>query len=254
MPGFAQRIQISLLLLCLQCPAPAVTASSDEAPTGNDLKIETTPEQLLGAEQAAHYAKILDPDSSISWEVHLPANDGGEPPGVLVYISPTNSGELDPRWREVIDRHKLIYIAANDSGNRKYTNRRMVLATLAVQALAQQYHFRADKVVVAGFSGGGRVASLVASQYPQAFSGALYICGVNFWKKSQTPDVARVIQNRFVFLTGSRDFNLRETRQVYRRYLEAGAQHSKLIEVTGMAHELPDAAGLDEALQYLLSE
>ena len=63
-----------------------------------------------------------------------------------------------------------------------------------------------------------------------------------------------MIQNRFVFLTGSRDFNLRETRQVYRRYLEAGAQHSKLIEVTGMAHELPDAAALDEALQYLLSE
>ena len=233
--------------------SPAIAFSENQA-AGGDQQITTTTSELLGEEQAHQYRKILSPDKTISWEVYLPRNDSNELPGVLVYISPRASGEIDPRWREVMDQQNLIYIGANESGNRKYTNRRMVLATLAVKALAQQYSFDTAKINVSGFSGGGRVASLVASQYPEVFTGALYICGVNFWKKSQTPRVERVIQNRFVFLTGTQDFNLRETRNIHQRYLEAGAQNSKLMVVQGMAHVHPDADSLTEALEYLLDK
>ena len=232
----------------------AGTAAADGRPAGKDLQIQTTTSELLGEEQAARFRKILYPDKTISWEVYLPGNDSIDLPGVLVYISPTRSGQIDPRWREVMDQQNLIYISANGSGNRKYTNRRMVLATLAVQALAKQFSFDPGKVNVAGFSGGGRVASLVASQYPQAFTGAIYICGVDFWKNDRTPHVDRLLQNRFVFLTGTADFNLMETRRVHQRYLDAGAQYSRLQVVKGMSHELPDAKALTEALQYLLEE
>ena len=95
------------------------------------------------------------------------------------------------------------------------------------------------------------MASLLASQYPDAFAGAIYICGVDFWKKSQTPKIERLAQNRFVFLTGSKDFNRDETRGVYRKYLKAGAQHSKLMVVPGLRHEHPDAKNLTEALRFL---
>lgn len=37
--------------------------------------------------------------------------------------------------------------------------------------------FDDQQIFVAGFSGGGRVASKLASQYPEVFAGALYICG-----------------------------------------------------------------------------
>jgi predicted peptidase len=153
-----------------------------------------------------------------------------------------------------MDQQNLIYIAANNSGNKVLTSRRMVLALFAVRALGQHYAFDTSRINVSGFSGGGRVASRIATQYPDVFTGALYICGVDFWKKDKTPNVDRLLQNRFVFLTGTRDFNQRETRQIQKRYIKAGAQHTKLIIVPDMAHKHPDAIYLTEALQFLLDK
>jgi len=112
----------------------------------------------------------------------------------------------------------------------------------------------ANRMFVTGFSGGGRVASVLATQYPEVFGGAIYICGVDYWKDEQTPSVERLLQNRFVFLTGSKDFNRDETRNVYRRYLKAGAQNSMLMVLPGMSHEHPDAKAMTEALQFLDGE
>jgi len=230
---------------------PATTALADTPGTGADLNIETTPLELLGGEQSAIYEKILAPDKPVSWQVYLPANPTPEPPGVLVYVSPMDSGEIDPRWREVMDRQNLIYISANDMGNEIPTIRRMVMANLAVQALAKNHVFDPGRIFVSGFSGGGKVASLLATQYPEVFTGAIYICGVYFWKEDQTPNVERVLRNRFVFLSGSKDFNRVQTRRIRQRYIAAGAAHTKLIIVPGMAHRRPDAGYLTEAILFL---
>lgn len=242
-------------IICLCCSLMLERAAIASNPTSdNDVQIQTTAGQLLGEEKALRFQKILAPDEPISWEVYVPKNDSTEPPGVFVYVSPMKTGRIDSRWREVMDQQNLIYIAANNSGNKIPTIRRMVLATLAVNALGQRYTFDTGHINVAGFSGGGRVASRIATQYPDVFTGALYICGVDFWKKDKTPNVERVIQNRFVFLTGTRDFNRRETRQIQKRYIKAGAQHTKLIVVPNMAHKHPDATYLTEALQFLLGQ
>ena len=222
--------------------------------TIHDLQIQTTPGQLVGEQQAERYKKILEPDESISYEVYLPDNDSTEKPGVFVYVSPMKTGRIDSRWREVMDQQNLIYIAANKSGNKIPTIRRMVMATLALKALGQDHEFDTDHISISGFSGGGRVASRLATQYPEVFTGAVYICGVDFWKKDQTPRVDRLIQNRFVFLTGTRDFNRKETKQIRKRYIKAGAQYTKLIEVPGMGHKHPDATYLTEALQFLYGQ
>lgn len=228
------------------------TAAIAGAPgRGTDLRIETTPRELLGAGQAAIYEKILAPDTPVSWQAYLPANDTLAAPGVLVYVSPMDSGEIDPRWRGVMDRHNLVYISANDMGNEIPTIRRMVMANLAVQALAKSQAFDPGRIYVSGFSGGGKVASLLATQYPEVFTGAIYICGVYFWKEDQTPNVERVLRNRFVFLSGSKDFNRMQTRRIQQRYIAAGAAHTKLIIVPGMAHRRPDAGHLAEAIRFL---
>ena len=93
---------------------------------------------------------------------------------MMVYVIPRKSGKIDRRWLSVMDEHNLIYIAANDSGNK---------------ALAQKHAFDEDHLIISGFSGGGRVASLLSTQYPEAFTGALYICGVDFWEKKNPPDM-----------------------------------------------------------------
>ena len=238
----------TILLCCWLLTAPAFAGTPG---AGADLTIETTPGQLLGGQQAAGYAKILAPDKPVSWQVYSPPANADKPPGVLVYVSPMVTGRIDSRWREVMDAQNLIYIAANDMGNEVPTIRRMVMANLAVKALAQRYLFDTGRIYVSGFSGGGKVASLLATQYPEVFSGAIYICGAEFWKDEQTRNVARVLENRFVFVTGSKDFNRMQSRRVQQRYIKAGAQHTRLIVVPGMGHKHPDAPHLTEALTFL---
>jgi predicted esterase len=218
---------------------------------GNEVQIEMTLPQLVGHEQAEHYADIIDSDEVISWQLYIPANASSEPPGLLVYVSPTRSGRIHPRWRAVLDEQNLIYISADHSGNRIPTMRRMVLALMAVRAAATQYAFDVDRMMVSGFSGGGRVASILSTQYPEVFTGALYICGVDFWNKRRAPKVDKLIKNRFVFLTGSRDFNRDEVRNIHGRYVKAGAINSELLVIPGMTHELPDQKVLSQALDYL---
>jgi hypothetical protein len=240
---------LAIIFLCFGALMSTATAETQGA--GTDLKIETTPIALLGVQQASLYEEILAPDKPVSWAVYLPANDPAKTPGVLVYVSPMDTGAIDPRWRAVMDQQNLIYVSANGVGNEIPTLRRMVMANLAVRTLAQRYTFDPARIYVSGFSGGGKVASLLATQYPEVFSGALYICGVNFWQEDQTPKVERVLKNRFVFLSGTRDFNRMQTRRIQKSYNDAGAEHTRLIIVPGMAHELPDAAYLTEALLFL---
>ena len=249
LPGFMWV----LLYLCLGSMLTGAAVASNNS-SENDVHIETTANQLLSEQKAAHFKKMLKPDETISWEVYIPNNDTTEVPGVFVYVSPMKTGRIDSRWREVMDQQNLIYIAANNSGNKILTSRRMVLALFAVRALGKRYAFDTTRINVSGFSGGGRVASRIATQYPDVFTGALYICGVDFWKKDQTPNVDRLLQNRFVFLTGTSDFNRRETRQIQQRYIKAGALHTMLIVVPGMAHKHPDAAHLTQALEFLLDK
>lgn len=237
-----------LILLALQL---SFTVLAGDDTNSGETQIEMTLSELLGDEEADRYNDIVKTDELISWRVYLPNNDSGEIPGVFVYVSPTRSGAIHPQWREVMDQQNLIYISTDHSGNRKPTIRRMVLALMAIRVLASQYAFDLERVTISGFSGGGRVASILSVQYPEVFSGALYICGVDFWKKKRAPKVDRLVQNRFVFLTGSRDFNRDETRNIHGRYVKAGAKNSKLIIIPGMTHELPNQKYLGMALEYL---
>lgn len=250
--GIHEKPRSALLALCLCIAAffSGAASASDEVPV-DGLRLEATPAQLVGEQEAARLEDVLDPGELLSWEVYLPANAAREVPGVLVYVSPRASGQIDPRWKSVMDAHNLIYIGANNSGNRIPTIKRMVMATMAIRALAQNHSFSIERIYVSGFSGGGRVASRLASHYPEVFTGAIYICGVDFWEKRQTPKVDRLLQNRFVFLTGSKDFNRSETGRIYRKYLKAGATQSKLMVIPGMRHQHPDTANMAEALRFL---
>lgn len=235
-----------LLILSLAC-LPACLAEE----TTRKFEITSTLGQLYGADQAEKFRGILKPDARITWQVYRPSHPGDEPPGLLVYVSPTRSGDMDGRWARVLDEYNLVFIAADRSGNRVPVKRRMVLATSSIYAAKQHLTIDESRIYVSGFSGGGRVAGFLSRQYPAVFSGAIFICGVDFWNEDVIMDMERVLNNRYVFVTGSRDFNLNETRIVYKQYLEAGATNSLLEIESGMSHELPGANTMATALEFL---
>jgi len=138
----------------MAAPTAAPPAWAQEA--GQKFEITSSLTELYGAEKAERFREILDPDDRINWQVYRPAHNGDKPHGVLVYVSPTRSGDMD-----------------------------------------------------------------------------------------------QVLNNRYVFVSGTRDFNLNETRIVYRKYLKAGAQNSLLEIENGMSHALPNANTLATALEFL---
>jgi len=100
-------------------------------------------------------------------------------------------------------------------------------------------------------SGGGRIGSRVITMFPHRFSGAIYIVGADFWTRAEKPLKPAIVANRYVFITGSEDFNRYEMDRVFGMYQSAGAEHSRRMSLSGFRHEYPGAEILHQALEYL---
>jgi hypothetical protein len=207
--------------------------------------------EILGPETAEGLSRLLDPDKSVEWEILVPETyDPSKPAGLLVYVSPSRSGEPPPRWKAMLAERNLIWIGANDHGNELSIAPRIGAALLAAAKIEQDYKIDPKRKYVAGFSGGGRVASTIAYVFSKAFRGYVFICGINR-QKEPPPRLEDMQQNRYVFLSGSRDFNLLETRGAFSDYEELSITSAKLMVVAGMGHDLPSHRHMAEAIDFL---
>ncbi len=150
-----------------------------------------------------------------------------------------------------MDKHNLIWIGANKSGNKTSTALRVAYAILAPAVIGKNYDTNADRIYVSGFSGGGRVSSMVATEYAKLFKGAIFNSGVNFWGKNKPKYYDEIKKNHYVFITGSKDFNLRDTRKVYIAYKRAEIPNIKLMVIPFMSHENPRMSKYEEAIIFL---
>lgn len=208
--------------------------------------------ELLGEESAQPFAEKIPIDQHIAWEVYVPGNyDPGNPAGVLVFINSRNSGKIEPEWKEVMENSNLIWIGANESGNEVEVPQRVAYALLAPRLIINSYAVDPERIYLSGFSGGSRVASMVATEYNRLFKGAIYNSGANFWGDAALSRYQEMNPNHYIFITGTEDFNLEDTREVHAAYLQAGIKNSKLMVVPAMAHKRPAAADLEMAIHYL---
>ena len=153
-----------------------------------------------------------------------------------------------------MDEHNLIWISANKSGNRVLVPRRVLLATLAIMVAERSYAVDAQRLYISGFSGGGKIASMVATDYAQTFKGGIFICGVEFWQVERPRYFEYMKSNHYVFLTGDYDQALEPTKQVFRAYRRAGIESTKLMVVRNMGHTTPKYSDLAKAIVFLDSQ
>ena len=202
--------------------------------------------------------------SDETYEVYVPHSyRPGVPYGLIVWINAVDYGTAFEQWRPVLEKRYLIWIGANNSGNQNNTYRRIALALDAVVNMTQRFTIDKDRVYGAGFSGGGRVASILVPTYPQVFRGGLYLCGANYFRDIPTgdgkfwfgkfptpPKIARQ-RSRFVLLTGDHDFNLKNTKAVYEAYQQDRFQHATYLQVPGHDHEIPDGEWFEKGIAAL---
>lgn len=187
--------------------------------------------------------------------------------GLLVWISPGDDPRVPRGWWDEFARQKLLFVAPCGAGNERHAIQRCRLALDAVCNACRRYAIDPRRIYVAGFSGGGRIASILGVAYGDVFAGALPMCGADYFRNVQgapgqfypatyRPD-PRVLQRskslgRFVLLTGEKDANRDNTRWVAENgFQRDGFKHVNYLEVAGMGHAMPSAAVLKTALESL---
>lgn len=204
-----------------------------------------------------------------SYEVAVPDDyKEGVAYGVFVWINAGNTGSPPRDWLAELAKRRLIWIGANNSGNnRQPVVQRQMLAIDAVHEIKRRYTVDPRRVYVSGVSGGGRMSSQVAMTFPDVFTGAFPIVGVDYFRKVPVPDTKfqyrtfkrpapamyrkALQQSRWVLLTGETDYNKAQTLVVHRAMVADRFAHVSYLEVPKMAHTIPDAPWFAKGLALL---
>lgn len=231
------RLALAALLLC-----GAVNAQ-------DSVERTTTLSALFSADVAEELAKTIFAEQTLRFRIRVPQNAALS--GVLVFVKPIDSGEVPEHWAAELDRLNLIWVAADDFGNEKPSAQRVLAALAGLRLIENSQAIDSKRVYIGGMSGGGRIASQTITRFPGQFRGALYIVGADFWTSTEVPLQPRIAANRYVFVTGSRDFNQRDMRRVFSKYQAAGVTQTLLMDLPGFGHEYPNAEQLGQAIAFL---
>lgn len=213
--------------------------------------------------------------------------DGSESFGMLVFIHPNNTINTDRFYgkviRDVLAKHKLIWVSYNNAGNDVLPNIRLGLALDAVHNVADQFRIDESRIYVSGLSGGGRMSCMAGIYYPQVFTGAIPIVGTLYFRDVKLPEdpVLRELikpeppegvgvwprgllkpsasslrrmkkEQRWVLLAGETDYNMPQMRAHFEQgFQRDGFELAHYLEVEGMGHTYPDAKSYDKALGLL---
>ena len=206
-----------------------------------------------------------------SFEVWVPesykAADGW---GLFVFDSPGGRGNLHEEWRQVLEKHKLIWIGPNNAGNDRLPLCRFGLCIDAVHNMKKLYDIDPNRVYIAGVSGGGRISSMLGVCYPDIFKGGMYIVGCNYFREMEAPNTGGRVWHRgyaqpkaelftqakknvsHVLLTGETDMNREQTKEYYEKgFKKDGFLHVTYIEVPGMGHQPPNAEWFEKGVMAM---
>ncbi len=188
---------------------------------------------------------------------------GGAPPaagwGLLVFIPPWDDPTRPRIWRPALDRHGLVFVAAERSGNEaSILARRLPLALLAYANVRARLPIDPERVYVGGFSGGGKAALVAALAYPDVFRGALLEAGsdrIDGEDGIYIPPADlfhRFQRSRIVFATGEHDDeNVRNDERSRASLRERCVLDLEAVVLRGVGHESPGASELARALDAL---
>ncbi|MBL9117676.1 MAG: hypothetical protein JNJ83_21900 [Verrucomicrobiaceae bacterium] len=202
-----------------------------------------------------------------SFDLLVPATyDKTKPHGLFIWITAGEKHGIPQAWENVLAEHKLITVAARNSGNKRNIFDRMRMAIDANDHLRKIYNIDGRRVYIAGFSGGARVASNLSVAFSEMFSGAICFMGCNFYLpvkaddgktygESYLPadellDIAKAAC-RYVLMTGEKDFNRANIRAVFDGMEKENFRSVEIFDIPQQGHSLPGVEWLGRAIAFL---
>ena len=221
-------------------------------PRTGAMKLTMSPVEVMGAETAYEMNHLMLADEMIDWRVYVPRDYNPQrPPGVLVWISSIDWGGVPDRWQTLMDKHNLIWIGANYAGADAPAQERLIKAIMGPHAIDDHYTVNNNRIYVAGFADGGKVANQVQAADPVTFRGGIYMCGAMLWEGEEPGRIDDMRGNRHVFIRGCFNSREREVKGVHAEYLRAGIEQADLVTVETRQRSLPQRKYVDAAIHYL---
>jgi predicted esterase len=193
--------------------------------------------------------------------------DPRRPAALLVWISATNEGAVPEALHAALDRYNVIAIAPANIGNNRSVGDRIQLVLDGIATVSRRYHIDPQRVYISGFSGGGRVAAMMALCMPDVFAGAVPIVGLDSWENIPSgtvggqvwaaahskppPAMLRLLKDRRIApVTGAADANYRKIIATARALSRDGV-NVRIFEYAEMGHEMATPERFAEAFSWV---
>jgi hypothetical protein len=173
---------------------------------------------------------------------------------LIVFVSPGDDPLGWKYWQKVCEEHDVLYCAAYGAGNSCPAGKRIRVVLDVFDDVRRQYRIDPDRTYITGFSGGGRMACTIGFALPEYFGGIIAICGTNPLPKLDY--LRHRVRDRvsIAFLTGTNDFNRKESEDFMFPLLQDISIRSRLWVVPKLGHAVPGPDELTDALNWLESD
>ncbi|CAN0186609.1 unnamed protein product, partial [Hapterophycus canaliculatus] len=197
-----------------------------------------------------HVRNYVQPERT-TCEVFVPSRYKPDKPSALVlYLSPGPRARAGAIWRSTLQRQGVLYASPHDSGNAVPTGQRIRAAISVLHHMRTHYSIDPDRTYIAGFSGGARIALLIAMAYPEYFGGAMPIgSGGRLRQESWLVERAEA-RLRVALIVGTSDGFWPEVKRCTTTELKESGVDARLW-MPIMGHELPKSAVFLGALRWL---
>jgi len=180
-------------------------------------------------------------DTSISYSIYLPSGYSTEKkyPLILAFDPHANGSLPVEKYDSLAERYGYILIGSNNSKNGLPMNETEKIVNSLLSEIGIRYSADSSRIYLMGFSGGARIASLVAL-YGGGIKGVIG-CGAGFPGSSQP---GRSLFD-YIGFAGNADFNMNEMLSLDEQLEEANFRHA-LVIFDGK-HEWPPVETMEHA-------
>lgn len=181
-------------------------------------------------------------DTSFSYALYIPNRKGSLP--VIFFFDAHARGALPvKKYRTLADKYGLILAGSNNSKNGLPQNQRNSIIYHFMEDVENRTPFDPNRIYVAGFSGGARIASGIGLNNQGIAS--VVACAAGFPQTNRQPSH----DFTFIGVVGNTDFNYLEMEALHRQ-LDVLQLQNNLLVFDGK-HEWPPLQTMDKVFQLL---
>jgi poly(3-hydroxybutyrate) depolymerase len=241
--------------------ALAMPAAAAEPPAGYHAKVSVQAATRLdwvfavaNQSPAAPPANwLVDYDSTATqYELFVPPIVKARKPAPLIlFISAGETPAGWSQWQAACKQAGFVFASPFGAGNGTPSQRRVRMVLDVLDDIGRRTPVDPDRIYLAGFSGGARVACAIAFALPEYFGGAIGVCGAENLREESWLRQRVVDRLSVALITGEQDFNRGELERLRGPMLSDVGVRTKVWTVAELGHAIPDSQAAATVLKWL---